>query len=273
MIYSPANLQQAMDLAKYMCQSQLVPKDMRGKPGDVLVTMAIGDSIGLSPAQALQAICLINGRATVWGDFLKALCFNSPLCDDIIETQSDGIAVCTAIRRKPHGGLCKPIEWKFSTAMAKTAGLWGKAGPWTTHPTRMLQLKARNFACRDAFPDVLKGLQMREDVMYYGAEDGGRVHEASLLAVNDDLAAPAASDLDLLLADIASNEDLKELREICRNTQDATVRDACKARAAELGYPVRDNNGHSNGSDQQSDEGNETTMRFGFRARSEEAQQ
>jgi hypothetical protein len=41
---------------------------------------------------------------------------------------------------------------------AKRAGLWTKAGPWQTYPRRMLQMRARSFALRDAFPDVLKGL-------------------------------------------------------------------------------------------------------------------
>jgi hypothetical protein len=56
---------------------------------------------------------------------------------------------------------------QFSVADAKRAGLWGKSGPWTQYPRRMLQLRARGFALRDAFPDVLKGLVTAEEAQDY----------------------------------------------------------------------------------------------------------
>ena len=51
----------------------------------------------------------------------------------------------------------------FSVANAKTARLWGKQGPWTQYPERMLAQRARGFALRDAFPDALKGIITREE--------------------------------------------------------------------------------------------------------------
>jgi hypothetical protein len=52
-------------------------------------------------------------------------------------------------------------------AEAKKAGLWGKQGPWTQYPRRMLQMRARGFALRDAFPDVLRGLVTAEEAADY----------------------------------------------------------------------------------------------------------
>ena len=46
---------------------------------------------------------------------------------------------------------------------AKRAGLLGKKGPWTEYPQRMLQMRARSWALRDGFADVLKGLSVREE--------------------------------------------------------------------------------------------------------------
>ena len=51
-----------------------------------------------------------------------------------------------------------PVVREFGYVEAKQAGLWGKAGPWTQYPARMLQMRARGFALRDAFPDALRGL-------------------------------------------------------------------------------------------------------------------
>ena len=53
----------------------------------------------------------------------------------------------------------------FTDEDAKAAGLKGKAGPWTQYPKRMRQMRARAFALRDVFPDVLRGLPVAEEVM------------------------------------------------------------------------------------------------------------
>jgi hypothetical protein len=46
---------------------------------------------------------------------------------------------------------------------AKRAGLAGKQGPWQQYPKRMLQMRARAFALRDVFPDVLRGVYVAEE--------------------------------------------------------------------------------------------------------------
>jgi len=53
---------------------------------------------------------------------------------------------------------------------AKRAGLWAKQGPWTAYPKRMMQMRARGFALRDAFPDVLKGMITAEEAQDYQEE-------------------------------------------------------------------------------------------------------
>ncbi len=63
---------------------------------------------------------------------------------------------------------------------AKRAGLWdkrgrnGAPGPWQQYPDRMLQARARTFALRDVFPDVLMGLSASvEELQDIPAEDAG----------------------------------------------------------------------------------------------------
>ncbi len=63
-----------------------------------------------------------------------------------------------------------PQRRTFSVADAKRAGLWGKSGPWTQYPDRMLQLRARGFAIRDVFPDALRGVMTREEAEDMPAE-------------------------------------------------------------------------------------------------------
>jgi hypothetical protein len=62
------------------------------------------------------------------------------------------------------------VTVKFSVEDAKRAGLWGKQGPWSAYPKRMMQMRARGFALRDAFPDVLKGLITAEEAEDYPSQ-------------------------------------------------------------------------------------------------------
>ena len=148
--------------------TDLVPREYKGKPDAILVAVQYGLEIGLSLMQSLTSIAVINGKPVVWGDALLALCISSPLCEEVIETpileQDNTVSgyICVAKRK---GYL--PKEVRFDIEDAKRAGLWGKAGPWQQYPQRMLQMRARAFALRDTFPDVLKGVQVREEVEDY----------------------------------------------------------------------------------------------------------
>ena len=162
-----ASFEDAFRFAKMVAASDFAPKDFRGKPESCLLAIQHGSEIGLSPMQALQNIACINGRPAIWGDAALAVAMASAVCEYVREyVEGDGdalVAVCEAKRR----GYEKPTVARFSMVDAKRAGLAGKGGPWTQYPRRMLQLRARGFALRDAFPDVLKGLVTAEEAQDY----------------------------------------------------------------------------------------------------------
>lgn len=157
---SPQTFEQALTFSNYLADSDMVPKDFKGKPGNCLVAIQWGMEIGLKPLQAMQNIAVINGRPSLWGDAVIALVRSSPLCEYIIEEDDGRTATCKVKRRG------EPEQFRtFSMEDAKAAGLLGKQGPWTQYPKRMRQMRARAFAVRDVFPDVLKGLPVAEEVM------------------------------------------------------------------------------------------------------------
>ena len=169
---SPQTFEQALTFSQYLADSDMVPKDFKGKPANCLIAIQWGMEIGLKPLQAMQNIAVINGRPSLWGDALIALARSSPLCEYIIETQTDTMAVCRVKRRgEPEQ------ERTFSMTDAKLAGLVGKQGPWGQYPKRMMQMRARAFAIRDVFPDVLKGLAVAEEAMDTPARDMGFAQE------------------------------------------------------------------------------------------------
>ena len=168
--FAPATITEAMEFSKMLADSAMVPRAYQGKPQDIMVCVQWGYEIGLAPMQALQNIAVINGKPSVYGDAAMALVQASPVCEDIEEYfEGEGtpnpVAVCVAKRRGR-----KPVVAKFSVEDAKRAGLWGKTGPWQAYPKRMMQMRARGFALRDAFPDVLKGLITAEEAQDYPDE-------------------------------------------------------------------------------------------------------
>lgn len=191
--FAPVTLDEAMRFSDMLAKSQMVPKAYQGKPEDVLVAVQWGRELGLAPLQALQNIACINGKPSVYGDAAMALVQASPVCENIEEYfEGEGspnpVAVCVAHRRGRT-----PVTVKFSVEDAKRAGLWGKTGPWQAYPKRMMQMRARGFALRDAFPDVLKGLITVEEAQDYPSQGEKDITPPRPSNPLDALAPPATS--------------------------------------------------------------------------------
>lgn len=155
---APKDLDEAMRFADMLAGSSIVPKDYIGKPGNCLVAIQWGMELGLQPMQAMQSIAVINGRPSLWGDAMLALVKAHPAFEWIKEECDGAVATCTIKRRgEPE------VVQSFSLEEAKRAGLTGKQGPWAQYPKRMLQMRARGFALRDAFPDALRGVVSAEE--------------------------------------------------------------------------------------------------------------
>jgi hypothetical protein len=168
--FAPTSLSEAMEFSKLIANSNFVPQEYRGKPGDILVCLQMGAELGLSPLAALQSISVINGKPSVWGDGAIALVQASGLlvdhAEDVEGEGDERYGYCRMVRR----GRATPYMKKFSIADAKRAGLWGR-NVWKGYPDVMLVARARSACMRAAFPDVLKGVITREEAIDYPPED------------------------------------------------------------------------------------------------------
>lgn len=167
----PQTYDQLERWAARVASTDFCPKEYRGKPSDVLICAQYAQEIGLGIIEGLRSIAVINGKPSVYGDGLLALCMASSVCEYIKETpmlDEAGNIVGYICEAKRHGSDAK--QARFTLDDAKRAKLAGKAGPWQEYPQRMLQMRARGFALRDAFPDVLKGLITREEAQDYPPE-------------------------------------------------------------------------------------------------------
>ncbi|QDP51564.1 MAG: putative recombination protein [Prokaryotic dsDNA virus sp.] len=175
-ILEPTNLGEAMEFAKMISSSEMnmVPQNYRGKPNDILIAMQWGYEIGLAPMQALQGIAVINGKPSIYGDALLGLVRKDPRCmgiEEKIEGENETMKAICILKRKHIDGSIELIKREFSVKMAQRARLWGKQGPWTQYPERMLQHRARGNCIRDAFPDVIKGIITAEEARDYPPEN------------------------------------------------------------------------------------------------------
>lgn len=159
---APSNFAEAMEYSKMIATSDLAPKDFKNKPNNVIIAIQMGSEIGLSPMQALQNISIINGKPCVWGDAALALVQASSEFENIDESVDENQATCIIKRR----GQTEHVE-VFTKQDAINAGLWNKQGPWKQYPKRMMQMRARGFALRNKFADVLMGLNIAEEVRDY----------------------------------------------------------------------------------------------------------
>lgn len=132
-----------------------------------MLAIAKGREVGLPALYSLQNIAVVNGKPAIFGDAMLGIVYRArhggqPLLVDIHEgfeqkgdgNGEDGVTAFCEVHRQGTS----PVRRTFSVREAKTANLWKKRGPWSDYPRRMLQMRARGFALRDAFADVLGGL-------------------------------------------------------------------------------------------------------------------
>lgn len=154
----------ALQVAQVLAKSGMVPEKYTGKPEAIVVAAAMGHRLGLDLFSSLAGIAVINGRPSIWGDAMLAVCQAHPEWSGMEVQEAgagDAFACTVTVHRKGHAA---PYSATFSMRDAKTAGLAGKQGPWSQYPQRMCRNRAQSWALRAAFADALAGIQSREEM-------------------------------------------------------------------------------------------------------------
>lgn len=156
----PTSIEEVFRIASAVAKSGLAPSTMK-TPEAITIAIMHGLEIGIPPMMALNTIAVINGRPTLFGSAVPALLLSKgfKLREEAGKDEGGMFATCIVIR--PNG---EQVERTFSEDDAKTAGLWGKPGPWKQYPSRMLQMRARGLAARDGAADVLSGIYIAEEM-------------------------------------------------------------------------------------------------------------
>lgn len=157
-----AKFEIAKRIAHTLAHSTLVPDAYLGRPNDCFVAINMGAELGMEPFQAIQSIAVIDGKPCLYGDGLIGVVRASPKCKWIQESVSEDGLSATCITQRD--GDPEPISATYTMDNAIQAGISNKPN-WKKHPQRMLQMRARAYCLRDAYPDLLKGLGVAEERM------------------------------------------------------------------------------------------------------------
>lgn len=172
------DIQEAYKWAEMVAVSEICPPVYKNKPQEILLIAQFGHEIGLKPITSIIWVRRINGQLAVYGDMQLAMCTSSSKFEWMNEEfltaeelftkygKNDDFPGLAAVCHLKVKGEEPALRW-FSEKNAIKAKLWGKVGPWTTFPERMLQMRARSFALRDKFADVLNGLVTVEEANDY----------------------------------------------------------------------------------------------------------
>ena len=189
--WSTQEVKEYREKIRFMFETGVLPKrflDLKSDPDNpkapcdriseksltqAIAQIAYGRTLNLSPKMALSKTMLVNGEMTIWGDALAAVVYMSGLMEYKNEYYDEvaQAAVCE-VKRKD---MSFPERRQFSIEDAKIAGLWGQ-NVWAKYPKRMLAARARTYALRDVFPEVLAGMLTTEEAYEIQQQDSTRAY-------------------------------------------------------------------------------------------------
>lgn len=179
----PTTLRERMAYARSLASSGLIPKAFRsGRGGEdgqretvanVLLAVELGNTLGLSPLQALCQINVVEGKPALGAEGQLAQVLQAGHDIYVDDERSDRTKATVVAQRagqdRVHtivytlddavaAGLCRIVDGKPHARSSQ-----GKPLPWETSTPDMLVWRAVTRTCKRVFPDVTGGLAATED--------------------------------------------------------------------------------------------------------------
>jgi hypothetical protein len=164
------NLEQAWAIARVLAQSTMVPRALQGSPQNCLITMMLGQELGLSWTQATRAIYVLpSGQPGLRGQLLLARIRQAGHKYEFAETDDS----CEFILTRKDEQYKTKYTGRFTTEMAKKAGLvkekdgeliarssGGQPLPWEQYRSDMLMWRAVARGASRGCPELLYGFDI-----------------------------------------------------------------------------------------------------------------
>lgn len=155
-------VQDEWDYSNMISQGSLLPRDYRGNPSNVMIAIGLGRSMGLSPAESLYRINVIQGKPTASAELIAAQVRKA---GHKLRIQKDPnrLSVTATIVRKDDPDY--PISVTRDEDWAKRMGLINKDN-YKKQPETMLTWRAITAVAREACPEALYGVAYTPDEMH-----------------------------------------------------------------------------------------------------------
>lgn len=174
--------------AEQLCRSDLLPREYRNKPANLLFAAEYAGTLGLTTMAAVQGIHVIEGKPSASGSLMTALARNAGhrvrLGYSRVDGQRWGIGWCE-ITRHDDPDYTFRVEWELGDAIR--AGLCtldsngdpysrsekGKPQSWEKYPKAMLKWRAVTECVREACEEVLYGAHYTAEEMNIEMDEQG----------------------------------------------------------------------------------------------------
>lgn len=150
------------NFANTVAQGSLVPTAYRNSPANVLIAVGLGTSMGLSPAESLYRINVIQGKPTASAELIAAQVRKAGHKLRIAKDEAAQSVTATVVRCDDPD---YPISVTRDRAWAEAMGLAAKEN-YVRQPMTMLTWRAITAAAREACPEALYGVAYTPDEIH-----------------------------------------------------------------------------------------------------------
>jgi len=163
------SFENAQRMAKALATSDMVPKQFSNNIGNTLLALEMSSRLNMPVFSVLQNLHVIHGKPSFSASFMIALVNASNRFDThLMFEYNENKTSCYAYAME---GDNKIIGTTVTVQMAQQEGWLGKSGSkWQTMPELMLQYRAGAFFARAYVPDLLMGVQSKEEILDVEAE-------------------------------------------------------------------------------------------------------
>lgn len=147
--------------AQLLADSTLVPAAYRGRPANIMIATGLGRAMGLSRAESLYRIDVINGKPTAAAELIAANVRRAGHKIRTVVNDREQWAETTIIRSDDPDA---PITVRRDMDWARRMELAGKDN-YKKQPTTMLQWRSITACARLACPEALYGVAYTPDEM------------------------------------------------------------------------------------------------------------
>jgi hypothetical protein len=200
--------------ANTVAGGNLLPRAYQNNPANVVIAVNLGQSMGLSPAESLYRINVINGKPTASAELIAAQVRKAGHKLRIKKDEKNLSVTATIVRCDDPD---YPISVTRDASWAKQMGLASKDN-YRKQPLTMLTWRAITAAAREACPEALYGVAYTPDEMHDFDRPEPRRVDAQVTNVQQDAQAADLSEVRALFKDymaarggIAPNDATSEL--------------------------------------------------------------